>query len=81
MSNDILIDTVWHWQLGWLRRPEADTEDGYCYEEPDGDLVFSAHPLHKKCVRLCVWEETETGERYTTLSKTPAPTPPSTLIK
>lgn len=72
MSGDKLIGTVWHWQVGWLRRPELDNEDGYCYEEPDGDLVYTGFRLHRKVARLNIWEEPD-GDRYTTLSKAPLP--------
>lgn len=74
MSEDKLIGTVWHWNLGWLRRPEMDDENGYCYEEPDGDLVFTTCRLHKKNLRLCLWE-TPDGERYTSISKAPMSKP------
>lgn len=72
MTEDKLIDTIWHWQVGVLRRPEMDDENGYCYEEPDGDLIYSHDPRHKKNMRLCLWEMPD-GERYTTTSKVPAP--------
>jgi hypothetical protein len=36
-----------HWTYGWLRRPELDShDDGYCYEAPDGTLVFSSQEDH-----------------------------------
>ena len=32
-----------HWTYGWLRRPEMDSHDeGYCYEAPDGLLIYSS---------------------------------------
>ncbi len=71
--KDTLLKIVWHWQLGWLRRPEMDNEHGYCYEEPDGDLVYTSHPWHEKNMRLCVWGDPRGGEKYTTISKAPAP--------
>lgn len=74
MSKDTMIDTIWHWQAGWLRRPEMDDENGYCYEEPDGDLVYTPNKLHRKHLRLCIWE-TPTGQRYLALSKAPMPKP------
>ena len=72
--TDKIINTIWHWQAGWLRRPEMDCEHGYCYEEPDGDLVYTSNPRHKKNLRLCVWLTPE-GERYTSVSKAPMPNP------
>jgi len=67
-----LIDIVWHWQVGWLRRPEMDDENGYCYEEPDGDLIYVQERRFKKAARLCIWRE-ESGEKFTSLSKAPMP--------
>jgi hypothetical protein len=72
--RDRLIDIVWHWQVGWLRRPEMDDENGYCYEEPDGDLVYIDNPRHRRSLRLCIWEEPG-GLRYTSISKSPLPNP------
>jgi hypothetical protein len=70
--KDKLIDIVWHWQVGWLRRPEMDGPEGSCYEEPEGDLVYTTDPRHRKNLRLCIWEEAD-GFRYTSLSKAPMP--------
>ena len=72
---DKLINTGWHWEYGWLRRPELDDQNGYCYEEPDGDLVYTAEPRHRKAVRLNLWEEPEKflGQpiRYVAISPVP----------
>jgi len=70
--SDKLILLTWHWQLGWLRRPEMDDENGYCYEEPDGDLVFTPDPRHRKAARLAIWRQSN-GTLYSTFSKAPAP--------
>jgi hypothetical protein len=72
--TDKIINAIWHWQAGWLRRPEMDNEHGYCYEEPDGDLVYTSNPKHKKHLRLCVWLTPE-GEFYLSVSKAPMPNP------
>jgi hypothetical protein len=56
-----------HWTYGILRRREQDEPFGYCYEMPDGDLVYSPRPCHKnKAIFLCL-RDAETGERYLTL--------------
>ena len=73
MTEDLLVSEGWHWSFGWLRRPELDTmtpngdpldEEHYCYETPEGDLVFSPFKHHKKKLRLGLYVETDTGERY-----------------
>ena len=47
------LSTGPHWTYGWLRRPELDTiEEGYCYEAPDGDLIFSTDPNHEEVMVL-----------------------------
>jgi hypothetical protein len=66
--KDKFIANVWHWQVGMLRRPEMDDDNGFCYEEADGDLVFSADPRHETHLRLSIWE-TPDGTRYTALAK------------
>ncbi len=64
MAEDKTISKGWHWEYGWLRRPELDEADtGYAYEEPDGDIVYVNLPQAKKKTMLeC--RETESGERY-----------------
>jgi hypothetical protein len=42
-----------HWSYGWLRRTELDSVlDGYCYEAPDGDLIYSTQPDHEEIMIL-----------------------------
>ena len=42
-----------HWTYGWLRRPELDTHDeGYCYEAPDGLLIYSSQEDHIEVMTL-----------------------------
>ena len=42
-----------HWTYGWLRRPELDNvTEGYCYEAPNGDLVFSRQEDHIEVMTL-----------------------------
>jgi hypothetical protein len=66
------ICSGWHWSFGWLRRSELDEEYGYCYEDGDGDLVYTKEKRHSKSVYLDCWQDT-TGEKYLTLSKIPRP--------
>jgi hypothetical protein len=68
---DQIVDGGWHWSFGWLRRPELDDENGYCYEEPDGDLVYSGRPCHKRAMYLDVRLDDSTGERYLCLARLP----------
>mgnify|MGYP003349911914 CR=1 FL=1 len=52
-SADHLVCLAWHWSVGMLRRPELDEEYGFCYEMPDGDLVYTIEPrLDRKSTRL-----------------------------
>lgn len=53
-----LVSTGWHWQYGWLRRPELDDTivRGFVYERPDGDLVITAQPRHEKAMLLNLWK-------------------------
>lgn len=54
-----------HWRFGWLRRWELDTdEDGFCYEHPDGDLIYSAAPEHENMIMLHCCRDLQTGEKY-----------------
>lgn len=54
----------WHWSFGWLRRPELDTKNSYCYEEPDGDLVYSSRPEHCRSMYLDGRVDEKSGETY-----------------
>lgn len=35
-----IVRCGFHNTFGWLRRPELDNRDGYCYEAPDGDGTY-----------------------------------------
>ena len=72
-NNDRLICLAWHWSVGMLRRPELDDEHGYCYEMPDGDLVYTLEPRFKRAMRVAIWRSAEDGKRYVTLAHAPAP--------
>ena len=42
-----------HYTYGWLRRSELDSaEMGFCYEAPDGDLIYSTHEDHDEIMML-----------------------------
>lgn len=42
-----------HWTYGWLRRTELDSAvEGFCYEAPDGDLIYSTHEDHEEIMML-----------------------------
>lgn len=68
---DEIIKHGWHWSFGWLRRPELDQGGMYCYEEPDGDLVLSSHPAHKKAVYLDRRRDSQTGKAFNCFSRIP----------
>lgn len=58
-----------HWQFGWLRRFELDTdEDGFCYEHPDGDLIYSLAAEHEHIMMLHCCRDSLTGEKYVRLA-------------
>ena len=53
-----------HWTYGWLRRTELDTTgDGYCYEAPDGELIYSRQEDHEE-VMILFEVVGEDGETY-----------------
>lgn len=63
------VESGWHWQFGWLRRPEMDDANGHCYEEPDGDLLFFAQRSTKVAAFLDVMIDDATGDKYLCLSR------------
>jgi len=69
--TDNIKKMIWHWEAGWLRRPEMDDNNGFCYEEPDGDLIYSGRAIHSKAAKLAVWEDAETGQEYLTFAHSP----------
>ena len=66
---DEVVSRGWHWSYGWLRRPDMDDENGYCYEEPDGDLIFTARKDHRTVCFLECREDERSGEKYLCFSK------------
>ena len=69
---DKLITSGWHYTFGWLRRPDLDEANGgFCYEEPDGDIVISSDPRHRHAMYLdCRWDD-DLKETYTAASTLP----------
>lgn len=62
--TDKVISHGWHWTYGWLRRREEDRPYGFCYEDGDGDMVYTASPMHRDRLYLECREDEKTGERY-----------------
>jgi len=62
--DDKVISHGWHFTYGWLRRREEDRAYGFCYEDGDGDLIYTANPLHRDRLYLECREDVSTGERY-----------------
>jgi hypothetical protein len=71
MPDDKYISSGWHYRYGWLRRPELDDQNGYCYEEADGDLIFTKNIVHSIRVYLDCWRDGETGVKYLTFTRLP----------
>lgn len=69
--KDKIVGGGWHWSFGWLRRPEKDCAYGFCYEEPEGDLIFSNRKDHKHIAYLDKWQDGETGEYYCAFNPDP----------
>lgn len=67
--NDEILAIGPHWRFAWLRRWELDTEeDGFCYEHPDGDLIYSKDPSHEQIMMLHCCRDATTGEKYVRLA-------------
>lgn len=72
--SDRLLSIGWHWNYGFLRRPEMDNRDGFrgfCYEHPDGDMIYSERGDHEKICFFNEWLDGETHEKYLTLDPRP----------
>lgn len=69
--KDKKVGSGWHWSFGWLRRPEKDCNYGFCYEEPEGDLIFTNREDHKHIAFMDKWQDGETGEYYCAFSPDP----------
>jgi hypothetical protein len=71
MRPDPIVKHGWHWSFGWLRRPEHDQDEMFCYEQPDGDLILTPYPAHKIAIYLDCRIDVKTGDYYTCFSKVP----------
>ncbi len=71
MTDDTYVSSGWHYKYGWLRRPELDDENGYAYEEADGDLIFTRRITHAVRAYLDCWIDSETGKKYLTFTRLP----------
>ena len=69
MMHDRYIKSGWHWSFGWLRRPELDDVDGHCFEDGEGDLIYSTRTDHKLVCYLDCYEDATTKERYLTMNR------------
>jgi hypothetical protein len=70
-NGDKYLFSGWHWSFGWLRRPEVDNHNGFCYEAANGDLIFTKARMHRRNLFLDCWIDKNTGERYLAISKIP----------
>ena len=70
-SQDKWIKSGWHWSFGWLRRQELDDDNGYCFEDGDGDLIFTQRKDHHLVCYLDCWEDSVSHERYLTMNPEP----------
>lgn len=68
--DDEVIRTGWHWQFGWLRRRDLDDDNGYCYEEPDGDRLYFGDKENINMVYLEQRLDRISGHHYLCLSRT-----------
>lgn len=64
---DAFVSEGWHWTYGILRRPDQDQPYGYCYEMPDGDLVYTPRVHHHKQAHFTCLQDGKTNEKYLTL--------------
>lgn len=68
--NDRLLSIGWHWNYGFLRRPEMDNKEGFsgfCYESPEGDMIYTERGDHETICFFNEWLDGETLEKYLTL--------------
>jgi hypothetical protein len=72
--TDLIKRHGWHWSFGILRRPEMDLTKpvvAYCYENPDGDLIYSQRKEHKYQMYMDSRVDEDTGEEYSCLAPIP----------
>lgn len=73
-QNDRLLSIGWHWNYGFLRRSDMDNRDGFCgfcYEHPDGDMIYTERGDHESICFFNEWLDAETNEKYLTLDPRP----------
>lgn len=66
--QDEVISSGWHWSYGWLRRSENDDHRGFCYEKPDGVLVYTMRRDHRLICRLECRRDPVTGRLKVVIS-------------
>jgi hypothetical protein len=71
VDKDKYIKSGWHWSFAWLRRPELDEDFGYCYEDGDGDLIYSERADHQLVCYLDCYQDHNSGEKYLTMNPNP----------
>lgn len=64
-----VISNGWHWSYGWLRRDDLDDHRGFCYEKPNGEMVFSLRRDHRLLCRLECRIDRTTGKTDIQMSK------------
>lgn len=69
--TDLIVRHGWHWTFGWLRRPDMDQDNMYCYEQPDGGLVYSKRREHKHQMYLDCRRDDDAEEDYLCISPVP----------
>ena len=72
--GDKYVKSGWHWTFGWLRRPDMDEAYGFCYEDGDGDLIYSQRKDHKLICYLDCFEDSNSGEKYLAMNAEPIST-------
>jgi len=69
-KNDaVFLSKASYHTFGWLKRPEYDSDAGYAYEMPNGDLLFTDDPRHQYGLTLEIWMDKASGEKFCTLPK------------
>lgn len=53
-----IVKSGMHYSFGWMRHPEKDEPGSYCYEKPDGSLLYTTRRDHSvfAYVHQCVDE-------------------------
>lgn len=67
--NGSILRQGWHDTFGWLRRRDEDHPYGFCYEKPDGELLYSGDPLHRDRALVALIKD-DSGKAYITFCYT-----------